>query len=121
MAEVLTTRHLVKPACWRDSPFTDAYHFDLEVILRNAGVDLDEPEEWSVSERGREGYGFTAAGKQVSLRGSDRLNRRHAVFSEADALQLAQDLADGKIPTRAYRTLASAIEQWNTPRPTKEQ
>ena len=115
MSEVIVTRHLVKPAGWEDAPFTDAHHFDLEVIRRNAGVP-DQPEEWSVSERGFEGYGFTATGKRVSLRGADALNRRHAVFSEADAIQLARDLVDGKIQTREYRTLAQAIEQWNTPR-----
>lgn len=104
-------RHLVKPDGWQDSPYSDVQHFFVEVNRRDLGVP-GEPGEWAVSEYGFTGYGFTRAGKRVSLRGADKLNRRHAVFSEAEALLLARDIVDGKVEADGFTPLALAAARF---------
>lgn len=107
MAEVIVMRHLVKPSDWEDSPFVDTHHFFLEVNRRDLG-EHGATGEWAVSEYGFTGYGFTKAGERVSLRGHDEPNRHLAVFPEAEALLLAQDIADGRVAADGYTALADA-------------
>lgn len=111
MAEAIVMRHLVKPDGLEDSPFIDNRHFLIEVTRR----DLAEPgttSEWAVSEYGFDGYGFTRSGKRVSLRGHDKVNRRHAVFDEAEALLLARDIVDGRVAADGFTTLDAAAAQF---------
>lgn len=122
MAEVIVMRHLVKPNDWQDSPFVDSHHFFVEVSRRDLG-EHGATGEWAVSEFGFTGYGFTKAGKRVSLRGADTVNRRHAVFPEAEALLLAQDIVDGRVAADGYTPLSVAAEQFrarSTAQPAEE-
>lgn len=57
-------------------------------------------EEWSVCAGNYLEYGFTKKGKHVYMRGG--LNRRHAVFDLETALQLAADIAEGRVVTDGY-------------------
>ena len=107
MAEVFVMRHLVKPNGFEDSPFVDSHHFLLEVNRRDKVVP-GATGEWSVSEFGFTGYGFTKTGERVSLRGHDEPNRHLAVFPEAEALLLARDIVDGKVEAVGFTPLAVA-------------
>lgn len=107
MAEVIVMRHLVKPNDWDTSPFVDNHHFFIEAHRLDRG-EHGARGEWAVSEYGFTGYGFTKNGKRISLRGHDKVNRRHAIFGEADALLLAQDIVDGRVPADGFTPLADA-------------
>lgn len=107
MAEVIVMRHLVKPDDWENSPYVDTHHFFLEVHRRDRG-EHGATGEWSVSEYGFSGYGFTKTGERVSLRGHDEPNRNLAVFPEPEALLLAQDIVDGKVEAVGFTPLTVA-------------
>jgi hypothetical protein len=107
VAEIIVMRHLVKPNDWENSPYVDTHHFFLEVTRRDRG-EHGATGEWSVSEFGFTGYGFTKAGERVSLRGHDEPNRHLAVFPEPEALLLAQDIVDGRVEAVGFTPLSVA-------------
>jgi hypothetical protein len=111
MARVFVTQYVIEPDGYAEAPFMDKHHFILHVVRRTLDGSWD-PEEWSVCRPGFHGEAYTRTGKLVGVRGSDRLNRRHAVFDLATALDLAHRLVDGELVTREYRTLKDAVAQW---------
>lgn len=114
MADTIRTRHLVKPDGWDESPFADSRHFFVEVALVNASQ--RGARQWAVSEYGFTGYGFTRAGKRVAVSGHDKINSRHALMSEDEALRLAADIVDGKVEADGFTALVVASAQFRASR-----